>query len=156
MELKKIVNISGKAGLFQVVKPAKNAIIVESIDDQKSRFTVGTSAKVSVLQEVSIYTLNADGSTPLGDVLKNIYQEHPEGIQIDTKKATDQELRAFLATVVPDYHTIKVYPSDIKKLISWYNLLLKYAPEVFTEVAETAETAETTEVTEAQKEEVQA
>lgn len=147
MELKKIVTISGKGGLFQILKPTKNAIIVESIDEQKTRFTVGTSARVSVLQEVSIYTMNADGSTPLEEVLQLINQKYPEGISVDTKKATETELRNFMVELLPDYNAGKVYASDIKKLIIWYNLLLKYAPEVFVSTTE--------ETKEEEKEEVQ-
>ena len=154
MELKKIVTISGKAGLFQILKPAKNAIIVESIDEQKTRFSVGASARVSVLQEVSIYTLNADGSTPLADVLQGIYERHPEGIALDTKKASDADLKASLRAELPDYNEGKVYPSDIKKLITWYNLLIKYSPETLATLASPA--AEETAATEENKEEVQA
>ena len=154
MELKKIVTISGKGGLFQILKPAKNAIIVESIDEQKTRFTVGTSARVSVLQEVSIYTMNADGSTPLGEVLLLIHQKYPDGISMDMKKASEADFRNFMTELLPDYNASKVYASDIKKLITWYNLLLKYAPEVFTPSAE--ETENTEEVKEETKEEVQA
>ena len=98
MELKKIVTISGKAGLFQILKPAKNAIIVESIDEQKTRFSVGASARVSVLQEVSIYTLNADGSTPLADVLQGIYERHPEGIALERSAKNS---KAMLAQYLP-------------------------------------------------------
>jgi hypothetical protein len=136
MELKKIVTISGKGGLFQILKPAKNAIIVESIDELKVRFTVGASARVSVLQEVSIYTHNADGATPLSDVLLAIHQKFPEGITIDIKTAKDEALRAFMADILPDYNASKVYVSDIKKLITWYNLLLKNSPETFNTLVE--------------------
>lgn len=146
MELKKIVTISGKGGLFQILKPTKNAIIVESIDEQKTRFTVGTSARVSVLQEVSIYTMNADGSTPLEEVLQLINQKYPEGISVDTKKATETELRNFMVELLPDYNAGKVYASDIKKLIIWYNLLLKYAPEVFVSATEKTKEEEKEEV----------
>ncbi len=134
MELKKIVTISGKGGLFQIIKPAKNAIIVEAIDELKTRFTISASARVSVLKEVSIYTHNADGATPLLGVLQIVQEKHPEGIAIDTKKVTDAELKAFMEDVLPDYNAAKVYASDIKKMITWFNLLLKYAPEVFLEV----------------------
>lgn len=151
MELKKIVTISGKGGLYQILKPAKNAIIVESIDEQKLRFTVGTSARVSVLQEVSIYTHNADGSTPLADVLQLMASKYAEGVSIDTKKATDAELRTFMVELLPDYNASKVYASDIKKLITWFNLLLKYAPETFTNAP-----VETEETTNSEKEEVNA
>ncbi len=151
MELKKIVTISGKGGLFHVLKPAKNAIIVESIDDQKIRTTVPTSARVSVLQEVAVYTLNADGSTPLAEVLKLIQAKYPEGLEIDIKKTSDADLRAFILDILPDYNASKVYISDIKKLITWYNILLKYAPEVFSEVTEEVATEEAEN-----KEEVQA
>jgi len=154
MELKKIVTISGKGGLFQIIKPAKSAIIVESIDAQKTRFTVGTSARVSVLQEVSIYTLNADGSTPLAEVLQTIHARYPDGITLDTKKATDKELREFLSLELPTYNQEKVYPSDIKKLIVWYNTLLQYSPETFTMLTSSTEEADP-EVSKEIKEEVE-
>ena len=96
MELKDIVNISGKSGLHRIVKPIKTGLIVESLDAQKIKTVASASDKVSVLQEVSIYTHNAEGSTPLATILKNIYLSNPTGIEIDTKKASNEDFYGFM------------------------------------------------------------
>ena len=124
MDLKKIAAISGKPGLYRVVKPTRTGVIVESLDEKKRKVVVGATSRMSVLKEVSIYTTDEEGSVPLGDVIIKIY----EGFKTDTglgSKASSAELMAFLKGIVPEYDEEKVYVSDGRKLISGYNLIVK-------------------------------
>ncbi|MEQ9437946.1 MAG: DUF5606 domain-containing protein [Cyclobacteriaceae bacterium] len=130
MELSEIASITGKGGLFQVLKPTRTGMIVETLDEQKKKLVIGVNQRVSVLKEVSIYTTSAEGAVPLEDVFQKIFQEFGDDPGVDTSDG--EELKAFLKHVVPDYDEDRVYVSDMKKLVNWYGLLLKYAPEVLT------------------------
>lgn len=134
MDLKKIAAISGKPGLFKVVKPTRSGVIVESLDEKKRKVVVGATSRMSVLKEVSIYTTDQEGSMPLADVILKIYEEFNTDIGLDSK-ASSAELMSFLKGIVPEYDEEKVYVSDVKKLISWYKLIVKYTPETLDELA---------------------
>lgn len=130
MELKEIAAISGKPGLFKVIKPTRSGVIVESLDEKKIKTVVGTSHRVSVLKEVSIYTTDKEGSIALEQVLHRMYEKFKENLPLDAK-STERDLILFIEEIVPDYDKKKVYPSDIKKLVLWYHLLLKHSPATF-------------------------
>lgn len=134
MDLKKIAAISGKPGLFKVVKPTRSGVIVESLDEKKRKVVVGATSRMSVLKEVSIYTTDQEGSMPLADVILKIYENYKTDPGIGSK-ASSSELMAFLKEIVPDYDEEKVYVSDVKKLISWFNIIVKYTPETLEELA---------------------
>jgi hypothetical protein len=138
MELKDLVSISGKSGLYKIIKPARSSIIVESFDHQKKKLMVNASQRVSVLDEISVYTNNEAGSTPLASVFEAIYHEYGEDEMLD-KDATNNECHAFFKTVLPDYDQDRVYPSDIKKIVRWYHLLLDQAPQLIKPVTEEEE-----------------
>ncbi len=121
MDLSKILSISGKPGLFLMVGEAKNNLIVESLTDGK-KIPSFAHDRVSSLKEISVYTETED--VPLEDVLKNIF-EHTNGKEVpNPKKASNEDLKKLFAEVLPDYDKDSVYVSDIKKILSWYNLLL--------------------------------
>ncbi|OEK05420.1 DUF5606 family protein [Roseivirga misakiensis] len=144
MKFEEIAAVSGKGGLFTVLKPTKTGVILESLDGKKSKLVVGADAQVSILSEISIYTHTTDGATPLKEVMQKIHAEFEGDTGLDKKSGPD-ELKSFLKHVLPDYDEDRVYVSDIKKLVTWYNLLSKIAPESFASTAEdTAETEETT------------
>ena len=128
MDLKEIASISGKGGLFRIVKPTRTGVIVESLDGSGGRMVATANHRISVLKEISIYTTDAEGSTPLENVLHTINKEFGDDPGIDNN-SSPEELRAFLQHVLPEFDRERVYVSDIKKLVSWYKLLLKYAPE---------------------------
>lgn len=138
MTLKDVVAVSGKPGLFKLLKPARSGMIVETFGDNK-RFVISASHKVSVLKEISIYVEGADDSIPLQQALEAILAKYPDGVSINTKE--NNELATFMAEVVPNYDRNRVYPSDMKKLATWYNLLLQYCPEVLVETKEEAQAA---------------
>lgn len=149
MELKEVATISGKGGLFKVVKPTRTGVILESLDAQKSRVVAGTQHRVSLLKEISIYTTGKESSVPLEEVLMAIHEKYGKDIPANAK-SSNNELADFIESVVPNYDTERVYTSDIKKLVNWYSILATYAPELFekkegekSKEAATEESAET-------------
>ncbi|WP_209332043.1 DUF5606 domain-containing protein [Lunatimonas salinarum] len=134
MEFKELATVSGKPGLYKVLKPSRSGVILESLDEKKAKMVVGASQRVSLLSEISIYTLTEEGSTPLHEVMKTIEKEFAgdTGVQ----DADNEELKAFLKHVLPDYDENRVYVSDIKKLINWYHLIRNKAPEMLTDTEE--------------------
>ncbi len=137
--LKEIAHISGKPGLYRILKPTRTGVIVETIDEKKGRTVVGANARVSVLKEISVYSDNEEGSKPLPDIFMAIREKHGEKVEMDTKNASDTDLREFLGEVFPEFDREKVYASDIRKMISWYNLLSQYLPEAFEATEESSE-----------------
>lgn len=120
--LSEILSVTGRPGLYKLISTNKNMNIVESLADGK-RVPVYAQEKVVALSDVSIYTQNGD--TPLRDVLKKI-KEKEEGKQVALgSKPSGKELFAYLGEVLPDYSRDSVYAGDVKKLISWYNILIE-------------------------------
>ena len=129
--LKTILSISGRPGLFRLVSHGKNMLIVESLTDKK-KVPAYAKDKVISLGDIAIYT--NDGEIPLHEVLTNIKnKENGEKASIQTSAKPD-ELRAYMAEVLPEFDRDRVYPSDIKKLISWYNLLISSGINDFTPI----------------------
>lgn len=129
MELKEIATISGKGGLFKVVKPTRAGVILESLDEQKSRVVASAQHRVSLLKEISIYTTGKESSVPLEDVLIAVFAKYGKALPVQAKASPD-ELAEFMESVVPEYDRERVYTSDLKKLVSWYTILAAYAPEL--------------------------
>lgn len=130
MDLSKILSISGKPGLFVMVGEAKNNLIVESLIDGKKSPSFAHD-RVSTLKEISVYTETED--IAMEKVLKGIY-EFTEGKPLDDpKKSSGEVLKKIFAKVLPDYDRDAVYVSDIKKIFTWYNLLLEKEMLDFTE-----------------------
>ena len=121
MDLKKILTISGKPGLFQLIAQSKERIIVESLID-KSRIPVYPTNKVSSLEDISIFTNSEE--VPLKDVLRKIFTIENGGKAIDPK-SDNAALKKYMSSILPDYDQTKVYVSDMKKLFSWYNSLIE-------------------------------
>ncbi|MEE4116213.1 MAG: DUF5606 domain-containing protein [Marinilabiliaceae bacterium] len=119
MKLKDILSISGEGGLFRFIAQGKNSIIVEHLETKKRSAAHGT-AKVSSLVDIAIFTEGEE--VPLGDVFDRIFEKE-EGGEAINHKSTPDELKAYFGEVLPDYDRDRVYVSDIRKLISWYNTL---------------------------------
>ena len=119
MDLSEYISISGQGGLFKIVAKANNGLIVESLSEKK-RIQVYASQKISALQDISIFTKNED--MPLLEVLTRIYEKEEGGAAIDAK-SDPAALKKYFSTVLPEYDESKVYVSDMKKVISWYNIL---------------------------------
>ena len=133
--LKDILAISGRPGLYKLITQSKNMWIVESLNPQKRRFPVPAHQKVSSLADIAIYT--DEGDVPLYDVLNAIKdKETGQKTILNTKRATGEQFRAYLAEVLPNFDRDKVYVSDIKKMLNWYNTLLANGITTFKEVEE--------------------
>lgn len=132
--LKGILSISGHSGLFKMIAEAKNNIVVESLDSGK-RMPVYSTSKVSALEDIAIFTENED--MPLKDVFKAIYTRENGGAVVSLKSA-DKELKAYFQQVLPEYDKERVYTSDIKKVLMWYNKLLEKNMLDFSETEEKA------------------
>lgn len=141
--LKTVLSISGKPGLYKLVSRGKNMLIVESLADKK-RFPAYGNEKIISLGDISMYTEEDD--VPLNDVLSAIKKkENGASVSLDLKKASPDELYAYLGEVLPSFDRDRVHVSDIKKLISWYNLLVASGMTDFEETAEEAEEEEVKE-----------
>ena len=120
--LSKILSVTGRPGLYKLISTGKNLNIVESLTDRK-RLPVYVHEKVVALSDVSVYT--NDGDTPLREVLKKIKEKEKGGKASVGTKASGSELFAYMNEVLPDYSRESVYVSDVKKIISWYNILME-------------------------------
>lgn len=130
MVLEKIISISGKPGLFQLISQLRNGFIIEDVISKK-KISIGNSSQVSLLDNISMYTF--DKEVPLFQVFENIAKanDYKEAI---SHKSSEAELREFMLVALPNYDTDRVYISDIKKLAQWYNILQKagyITPESF-------------------------
>lgn len=145
MKISELAAMSGKGGLFKVLAPTKSGVILESLDESKTKVIATTNNRLSMLHEISIYTHSQEGTEPLENVLRKIHSEYKGDPGIDADTSPD-ELRAFLKTVVADFDQERVYPSDIKKLVRWYNIILRHAPEILEEPVAAENTDSTDEV----------
>lgn len=121
MNLKGLIAISGKPGLYKVAAQGRNNIIVESLDSGK-KFPAFATDKISALEDISIYTYDAD--VPLLDVYTKLAEKVDYGKAINHKESSDA-LRTELAGFLPDFDESRVYESDIRKLFQWYNILVE-------------------------------
>lgn len=129
--LRDIAHISGKSGLYKILKPGRGGVIVETLDEKKQKEMVSSNARVSVLKDISIYTEDQNKSIPLGDILLKARELYGEKVEFDFKNASNNQIFDFFSEIMPDFDRQKVYPSDIKKIIGWYNVLSQNLPEIF-------------------------
>lgn len=136
--LKTVLAISGKPGLYKLISQAKNMLIVEAVSADKKRMPIYASDKVISLGDIAMYT-DAD-EVPLAEVLEDVKaKENGNVASLDYKKASVEELHAFMAEVLPNYDRDRVHNGDIKKLIQWYNLLISNGVTEFVEKSEEPE-----------------
>lgn len=133
-DLREIAAISGMPGLYRLVRPANNGVLVETLDPQARRSVASARNKVSLLHEISIYTEDPDQTVPLTEVFDRIYHKHGQQLPV-TNKSSDAELTSFLGDIIPDYDRQRVYLSDIKKLVSWYAAVSSRLPYQSAEAA---------------------
>jgi hypothetical protein len=119
IQLKDILAISGKGGLYKFIAQARNGIVVESLEDKK-RHVAPATARVSSLEDIAIFTLEEE--VPLADIFYKIHGLS-EGKETLSHKAPANELKSFFEELVPEYDEERVYASDIKKVFQWYNQL---------------------------------
>lgn len=119
IDLTGIISISGQPGLFKIVAQSKNGIIVEGLSDKK-RVNVYASTKVSTLSDISMFTTGDD--KPLEEIMTSVFEKEKGGPAIDNK-ADDKAVESYFAGILPDYDKERVYVSNMRKLINWYNAL---------------------------------
>jgi hypothetical protein len=139
MDLKEIMSISGKPGLYKLVAQAKNGIIVESIIDQK-RLQAFSHDKISSLEEISIFT--ESGDKPLKEILA-AFHDKLEGKPAPDFKNENEKVKTFFAEMLPDYDKERVYVSHMQKIVSWYNLLVEHDLLDFSQEEKSTETPQT-------------
>lgn len=118
----RILTISGKPGLYRLLSSARNMIIVEMVDATKKRTPVHNTDKVVMLDDIAIYTDTEE--VPLREVFAKIYEKENGVLSIDLKMATPEELVEYFEGIMPDYDRERVYLTHIKKMFSWYNILV--------------------------------
>lgn len=143
MEFNKIISVTGKPGLFQVISQSKNAIIVESLIDKK-RLAINSTQNVSLLENIAIYTYEEEVS--LLKVFKTMF-EKSEGKEAISHKESSKNLTAYFSEILPEYDEERVYTSNIKKVIQWFNLLVNIGLD-FSKIEATAAVEEKAEVEE--------
>ena len=136
MNLKGIISIAGMSGLYKVIAQTKNGgFVVEGITDGK-RFPVSSTSRISALEDISIYAENED--VLLSKILDKIKETHGNDLPVQPKDEPSK-LRSFLKTILPEYDEERVFPSDIKKIVSWYSLVKDLPEEEKTEETPAAE-----------------
>ncbi len=121
MNLAGIISISGKPGLYRVIAQGKNNLIVENLEDKK-RVPAYATDRISSLEDISIYTYDDD--KPLKEIYNTLFEKEKGGETISHKE-DGAKLQKYLMEILPNFDQERVYPSDIKKLFQWYNILLK-------------------------------
>ena len=136
--LETILAIAGKPGLFKLVSRGNRNLIVETLDAQKKRMPAFVADKVISLADIAMYT--DEKEVPLREVLENIKKKESGKItSIDYRKASKEELYNFLGEVLPNFDRDRVYPTDVKKLIQWYNILIENGLDDFEETLKETE-----------------
>ena len=148
ISIKDVVAVTGSPGLYQIIKSDEKALVVESIDENKKRQLIKGNMMVSKLIDVSIYT-NED-SEPLIHILQSMQEKYPEELPVN-KKSSKEELMGFLESVLPDFDAERVYPSNVKKLISWYKILQSYKVDLAWEAEEGEEKTTEADTTESKE-----
>lgn len=118
----RILTVSGKPGLYRLLSSGRNMFVVEAVDATKKRMPVYNSDKVVMLDDIAIYTDTEE--LPLRVVFQKIYEKENGVLPFDLKMSTPEELVAYFETVMPDYDRERVYLTHIKKMYSWYNILV--------------------------------
>ncbi len=142
--LKEILSITGKPGLFKILTSNKRTLVVEDMVSKK-RFPLGQRDRVVCLGDIAMYTTSED--LPLGEILDRVYAVE-EGKPVDVKSMDNDALREEFAKAVEDFDRERVYPTDIKKLFVWYNLLIGQGYNKFAEEKEEKKKEATTETSE--------
>ncbi|EJF09121.1 DUF5606 domain-containing protein [Pontibacter sp. BAB1700] len=147
IDLRQVAAIAGMSGLYRIVKPTRNGVIVESLSDKPTRMVAQARHRMSLLDEISIYTNDEEATVPLADVMDRIHQKYNGELPFGDKPS-DEELKSFMSDVLPDYDEDRVYVSDMKKLAAWYSIVnqhIGFTADGESASAESGEEAETEE-----------
>ena len=138
-----VLTISGKPGLYRLLSHGRNMFIVECVDASKKRVPVYNSDQVVMLDDIAIYTDTEE--IPLRNVFAKIYEKENAVLPFDFKMATPEEMVEYFEGIIPDYDRERVYLTHIKKMFSWYNILVANGVVDFVAEEQEGEQAETAE-----------
>ena len=136
----RIITVSGKPGLYRLISSGRNMFVVEAIDATHKRMPVYNSDKIVMLDDIAIYTDTEE--VPLRSVFAAIYEKENAVLPFDLKMSTPEELVAYFESVMPDYDRERVYLTHIKKMYTWYNILVENGVTDFTLPEEAEEVKE--------------
>ena len=145
IDLRQVAAISGQSGLYQIVKPTRTGVIVQSLEENPKTMVAQARHRMSILDEISIYTTDEEGTVPLAEVFERIHEKYGDKLPL-SEKPSNEEYQQFMSDVLPNYDEDRVYTSDMKKLANWYLILNKHIG--FTKDEEKAEEKETAEKSE--------
>lgn len=141
IDLRQIAAISGQSGLYKIVKPTRTGVIVQSLEENPKTIVAQARQRMSILDEISIYTTDEEGTVPLAEVFDRIHEKYGDNLPLSDKPG-NEDYKAFMGDVLPNYDEEKVYVSDMKKLASWYGILNTYVGFGNSDAAATEEPAE--------------
>ncbi|RDV13410.1 hypothetical protein DXT99_19655 [Pontibacter diazotrophicus] len=145
IDLRQVAAISGMSGLYRVVKPTRTGVIVESLEENPKNLVAQARHRMSLLDEISIYTTDEEGTVPLSEVFDLMHQKYGDKLPI-SDKPDNEDYKNLMADVLPEFDEERVYVSDMKKLVNWYYIVKDYVG--FKEEEETATTESETETEE--------
>ena len=143
INIKDVAAMAGAPGLYHILKTDDKGIIVEAMDDRKRRQMVRGNMMLSKLSDITLFTDEEDGEL-LATVMLAISEKHGDDLPV-SKKSSNEELMGFLEGVLPNYDKEKVYPSNVKKMLSWYTILRKHEVDLVIPKEETEEESEAKE-----------
>ena len=146
IDLKQVAAIAGMSGLYRIVKPTRTGVIVESLEETPKSIVAQARHRMSLLDEISIYTTTEEGTVSLSEAFDRIHNKYGDNLPL-SEKPDNSELVSFMEDIMPEYDGDRVYVSDMKKLVSWYAIVNKFVG--FTKAQEAAE-AEKEEVNKAE------
>jgi hypothetical protein len=125
IDLRQVAAISGQSGLYQIVKPTRTGVIVQSLEETPKTMVAQARHRMSILDEISIYTTDGEGNVPLADVFELIHEKFGDTLPL-SDKPSNEDYKKFMSDVLPNYDEEKVYTSDMKKLANWYLIVNKH------------------------------
>lgn len=125
IDLKQVAAVAGMNGLYRVLKPTRSGVIIESLSDNPQRVVAQARHRMSLLDEISIYTTDEEATVPLAEVFDRINTKYGNDLPLN-EKPSNEDYKAFMEAVVPEYDEERVYVSDMKKLATWYEIVNKH------------------------------
>jgi hypothetical protein len=125
IDLRQVAAISGQSGLYQIVKPTRTGVIVQSLEETPKTMVAQARHRMSILDEISIYTTDEEGNVPLAEVFERIHEKYGDTLPL-SEKPSNEDYQKFMSDVLPNYDEEKVYTSDMKKLANWYLIVNKH------------------------------
>jgi hypothetical protein len=122
IDLRQVAAIAGMSGLYRVVKPTRTGVIVESLEENPKNLVAQARHRMSLLDEISIYTTDEEGTIPLAEVFDIMHQKYGDKLPL-SDKPSNEDYKNLMADVLPDFDEERVYVSDMKKLAAWYYIV---------------------------------